>query len=64
MLQIEKTKMVCLVFEPGPQDGRRRRNHGAMAAAKKNVTQANIFGIQPIRRSGRFFNILAKSWKP
>ena len=24
--------MVCLGFEPGPQDGRRRRNHGAMAA--------------------------------
>ena len=25
--------MVCLGFEPGPQDGRRRRNHGARAAA-------------------------------
>ena len=25
--------MVCLGFEPRPQDGRRRRNHGAMAAA-------------------------------
>ena len=24
--------MVCLGFEPGPQDGRRRRNHLAMAA--------------------------------
>ena len=24
--------MVCLGFESGPQDGRRRRNHGAMAA--------------------------------
>ena len=24
--------MVCLGFEPGPQDGRRRQNHGAMAA--------------------------------
>ena len=24
--------MVCLGFEPGTQDGRRRRNHGAMAA--------------------------------
>ena len=24
--------MVCLGFEPGPQDGRRRRYHGAMAA--------------------------------
>ena len=24
--------MVCMGFEPGPQDGRRRRNHGAMAA--------------------------------
>ena len=42
MIQIEKTKMVCLVFEPGPQNGRRRRNHGAMAAAKKNVTQAKL----------------------
>ena len=26
--------MVCLGFEPGPQDGRRRRNHGAMAATQ------------------------------
>ena len=26
--------MVCMGFEPGPQDGRRRQNHGAMAAAK------------------------------
>ena len=25
--------MVCLEFEPGSQDGRRRYNHGAMAAA-------------------------------
>ena len=24
--------MVCLGFEPRAQDGRRRRNHGAMAA--------------------------------
>ena len=30
--------MECLGFEPGPQDGRRRRNHGAMAAPHdKNV---------------------------
>ena len=25
--------MVCMGFEPGPQDARRRWNHGAMAAA-------------------------------
>ena len=27
-----KLKMVCLGSKPGTQDGRRRRNHGAMAA--------------------------------
>ena len=27
--------MVCLGFELGPQDGWRRRNHGAMAATRK-----------------------------
>ena len=26
--------MVCMEFEPLPQDGRRKRNHGAMAATK------------------------------
>ena len=30
--------MVCLGFEPGPQDGRRRRNHGAMAATPNQLT--------------------------
>ena len=29
--------MVCLGFEPGPQDGRLRRNHGAMAATSMNL---------------------------
>ena len=33
-IQIEKAYMVCLRFEPGPHDGRRRRNHGAMAGPK------------------------------
>ena len=33
IIQIEKVQMVCLGFEPGPQDGRRSRNHGAMASA-------------------------------
>ena len=32
--------MVCLVFEPRPQDGRHRKNHGAMAAT---LAQLNIF---------------------
>ena len=27
--------MVCLGFEPRLQDGRRRQNHGAMAATQK-----------------------------
>ena len=31
--------MVCLGFEPWPQDGRRRRNHGAMAATKNIKVQ-------------------------
>ena len=26
--------MVCLGSKPGPQDGRRRQNHGAMAATQ------------------------------
>ena len=30
--KLKKAQMVWLGFEPGPQDGRRRRNHGAMAA--------------------------------
>ena len=28
--------MVCLGFKPGPQDGRRRQNHGAMVATQSN----------------------------
>ena len=28
--------MVCLGFEPGPQDGRRRWNHGAMASTPRS----------------------------
>ena len=29
--------MVCLGFKPGLQDGRRRRNHGAMAATDSSI---------------------------
>ena len=31
--------MVCMGFEPGPQNGKRRQNHGAMAAAP-NLTKS------------------------
>ena len=33
--------MLCLGFEPCPQDGRRRQNHGAVVAA-----QAKVFFLQ------------------
>ena len=37
--------MVCLGFEPGPQeDGRRRRNHGAIAATKLQNVWATFAG--------------------
>ena len=29
--------MLCLDLIPGPQDGRRRRNHGAIAAAAQRI---------------------------
>ena len=32
--------MVCLGSEPGPQDGRRRQNHGAMVATPINIVIA------------------------
>ena len=35
--------MVCLGFEPGPQDGRRRRNHGAMAATQLISRSMELF---------------------
>ena len=34
IIQIEKS----LGFEPGPQDGRRRQNHGAIAATHHELT--------------------------
>ena len=40
--------MVCLGFEPGPQDGRCRRNHIAMAATQYFYRQKHIktlFGL-------------------
>ena len=38
--------MVCLGFEPG--DGRRRRNHGAIAATPP-ITFVYCFGLQNLR---------------
>ena len=35
--------MVSLGFEPGPQDGRRRRNHGAMAAPLPVIDVIKLF---------------------
>ena len=32
--KLKKALMVCLGFNPGPQDGRLRQNHGAIAATK------------------------------
>ena len=31
--------MVCLGLEPGPQDGMRRRNYGAMAATEQHFSK-------------------------
>ena len=38
--------MVCLGFEPWPQDGRCRQNHGAMVAAPKTESIDTLGTIQ------------------
>ena len=37
LIAISIIQDVCLGFEPGSQNGRRRRNHGAMAATHLTV---------------------------
>ena len=43
--------MECLGFEPRPQDGKRRRNHGAMAATYFFIimaAQCSLFSVLSI----------------
>ena len=41
--------MVCLGFEPGPKEGRRSRNHGAVVAANVHMLNLSTFKILSVR---------------